>query len=192
MNLSCYWMVSVDLFWPSWNYFDDCCWITVSWESSGFGLNTRGWNSQEKPSIHLFHIPQVTFPHKCKCKDVAVMLMQCAFLHTNAELCNANLFFTQSGSENWLGWHPMQNIQSCHANVIIFSVTGVQWNASDWWFVLSPGFYEGMLWKKGKAKTQFLERKFVLFEREFTLSYYTKGNVSSLHLWPFNCTGQHE
>lgn len=62
------------LFWPAWDYFDDCCWITVSWESSGFGLNTRGWNSQEKPSIHLFHIPQVTFPHKCKCKYVAVAL----------------------------------------------------------------------------------------------------------------------
>ena len=48
---------------------------------------------------------------------------------------------------------------------------------------LNPGFYEGMLWKKGKENTQFLKRKFVLSEREFTLTYYNKENVSSLQLW---------
>uniref|UniRef100_H2U1W3 ArfGAP with dual PH domains 2 n=1 Tax=Takifugu rubripes TaxID=31033 RepID=H2U1W3_TAKRU len=42
----------------------------------------------------------------------------------------------------------------------------------------NTGFYEGMLWKKGKEKMQFLKRKFVLVEREFTLSYYNKENVS--------------
>lgn len=45
---------------------------------------------------------------------------------------------------------------------------------------MDPGLYEGMLWKKRKESTQFLKRKFVLKEREFTLSYYTKENVSSL------------
>lgn len=45
-------------------------------------------------------------------------------------------------------------------------------------FGLISGFYEGMLWKKGKEKTQYLKRKFVLVEREFTLSYYNKENVS--------------
>uniref|UniRef100_A0AAQ5YM77 ArfGAP with dual PH domains 2 n=1 Tax=Amphiprion ocellaris TaxID=80972 RepID=A0AAQ5YM77_AMPOC len=40
----------------------------------------------------------------------------------------------------------------------------------------STGFYEGMLWKKGKENTQFLKRKFVLSEREFTLTYYNKEN----------------
>ena len=48
--------------------------------------------------------------------------------------------------------------------------------------VLIPGFYEGMLWKKGKENTQFLKRKFVLSEREFTLTYYNKENVSFLQL----------
>ncbi|XP_039680986.1 arf-GAP with dual PH domain-containing protein 2 isoform X2 [Perca fluviatilis] len=40
----------------------------------------------------------------------------------------------------------------------------------------TTGFYEGMLWKKGKENTQFLKRKFVLSEREFTLTYYNKEN----------------
>ncbi|XP_023250932.1 arf-GAP with dual PH domain-containing protein 2-like isoform X1 [Seriola lalandi dorsalis] len=43
---------------------------------------------------------------------------------------------------------------------------------------LIPGFYEGMLWKKGKENTQFLKRKFVLSEREFTLTYFNKENES--------------
>ncbi|KAF3846466.1 hypothetical protein F7725_003544 [Dissostichus mawsoni] len=42
----------------------------------------------------------------------------------------------------------------------------------------TTGFYEGMLWKKGKENTQFLKRKFVLSEREFTLTYYNKENES--------------
>lgn len=49
-------------------------------------------------------------------------------------------------------------------------------------FELIPGFYEGMLWKKGKENTQFLKRKFVLSDREFTLTYYNKENVSPLQL----------
>ncbi|XP_041634569.1 arf-GAP with dual PH domain-containing protein 2 [Cheilinus undulatus] len=40
----------------------------------------------------------------------------------------------------------------------------------------TTGFYEGMLWKKGKDNAQFLKRKFVLSEREFTLIYYNKEN----------------
>ncbi|XP_032394336.1 arf-GAP with dual PH domain-containing protein 2 isoform X2 [Etheostoma spectabile] len=40
----------------------------------------------------------------------------------------------------------------------------------------TTGFYEGMLWKKGKENTQFLKRKFVLSERDFTLTYYNKEN----------------
>ncbi|XP_067472233.1 arf-GAP with dual PH domain-containing protein 2 isoform X1 [Thunnus thynnus] len=42
----------------------------------------------------------------------------------------------------------------------------------------TTGFFEGMLWKKGKENTQFLKRKFVLSEREFTLTYYNKENES--------------
>ncbi|XP_061702277.1 arf-GAP with dual PH domain-containing protein 2 isoform X2 [Syngnathoides biaculeatus] len=42
----------------------------------------------------------------------------------------------------------------------------------------TTGFHEGMLWKKGKENTQFLKRKFVLSEREFTLAYYNKENES--------------
>ncbi|XP_068434662.1 arf-GAP with dual PH domain-containing protein 2 isoform X2 [Clinocottus analis] len=42
----------------------------------------------------------------------------------------------------------------------------------------TTGFYEGVLWKKGKENTQFLKRKFVLSEREFTLIYYNKENES--------------
>lgn len=44
---------------------------------------------------------------------------------------------------------------------------------------MHPGFHEGMLWKKSKETGQFLKRKFVLAEREFSLSYYNKENVSS-------------
>lgn len=46
-------------------------------------------------------------------------------------------------------------------------------------FELNSGFYEGYLWKKGKDKNVFLERKFILEERGFSLSYYNKDNVSS-------------
>ncbi|XP_024127132.1 arf-GAP with dual PH domain-containing protein 2 [Oryzias melastigma] len=42
----------------------------------------------------------------------------------------------------------------------------------------TTGFFEGMLWKKGKENTQFLKRKFVLSEREFTLTYYNKDDES--------------
>ncbi|KAG7505088.1 arf-GAP with dual PH domain-containing protein 2-like [Solea senegalensis] len=42
----------------------------------------------------------------------------------------------------------------------------------------TTGFYEGLLWKKGKENTQFLKRKFVLSEREFTMTYYNKDNES--------------
>ncbi|KAL6102809.1 adap2 [Pungitius sinensis] len=42
----------------------------------------------------------------------------------------------------------------------------------------TAGFYEGMLWKKGKDNAQFLKRKFVLSDREFTLTYYNKENES--------------
>ncbi|KAM9391616.1 arf-GAP with dual PH domain-containing protein 2 [Pholidichthys leucotaenia] len=42
----------------------------------------------------------------------------------------------------------------------------------------TTGFYEGMLWKKGKQNTQFLKRKFVLSEREFMLTYYNKEDES--------------
>ncbi|XP_028311423.1 arf-GAP with dual PH domain-containing protein 1 isoform X2 [Gouania willdenowi] len=40
----------------------------------------------------------------------------------------------------------------------------------------STGLYEGKLLKKGKNKPQFLSRKFVLSEKEFTLLYYNKDN----------------
>ncbi|KAM3597127.1 uncharacterized protein V6R79_000183 [Siganus canaliculatus] len=42
----------------------------------------------------------------------------------------------------------------------------------------TTGFYEGFLWKKGKNKTHFLQRKFVLSERDFTLTYYNQENDS--------------
>uniref|UniRef100_A0A8C5DWT7 Arf-GAP with dual PH domain-containing protein 1-like n=1 Tax=Gouania willdenowi TaxID=441366 RepID=A0A8C5DWT7_GOUWI len=42
----------------------------------------------------------------------------------------------------------------------------------------STGLYEGKLLKKGKNKPQFLSRKFVLSEKEFTLLYYNKDNES--------------
>lgn len=36
----------------------------------------------------------------------------------------------------------------------------------------TTGLHEGLLWKKGKEKSQFIQRKFVLSERGFTLSYF--------------------
>ncbi|XP_043957041.1 arf-GAP with dual PH domain-containing protein 1 isoform X2 [Gambusia affinis] len=42
----------------------------------------------------------------------------------------------------------------------------------------TTGFYEGILWKKGKDNMQFQKRKFVLSEREFTLLYYNKEDES--------------
>lgn len=42
----------------------------------------------------------------------------------------------------------------------------------------TTGFHEGLLWKKGKEKTQFLKRKFVLSERELSLMYYNKEDES--------------
>ncbi|CAN9505917.1 unnamed protein product [Ophioblennius macclurei] len=42
----------------------------------------------------------------------------------------------------------------------------------------TTGFYEGVLWKKGKEVMQFQQRKFVLSEREFTLMYFNKEDES--------------
>ncbi|XP_063075904.1 arf-GAP with dual PH domain-containing protein 2-like [Engraulis encrasicolus] len=44
--------------------------------------------------------------------------------------------------------------------------------------VYSSGHHEGTLWKKGKDNKHFLKRKFILSEREFTLVYYNKEDVS--------------
>lgn len=46
--------------------------------------------------------------------------------------------------------------------------------------LLFIGVYEGVLWKKGKDNGQFLKRKFVLSEQDFTLKYY-KEDVSTLY-----------
>ncbi|XP_029914965.1 arf-GAP with dual PH domain-containing protein 2 [Myripristis murdjan] len=61
----------------------------------------------------------------------------------------------------------------------------------------TTGFHEGMLWKKGKENMQFLQRKFVLSEREFTLSYYnkedeTKGPKAVISIKDLNATFQPE
>uniref|UniRef100_A0A3B4BJ49 ArfGAP with dual PH domains 2 n=1 Tax=Periophthalmus magnuspinnatus TaxID=409849 RepID=A0A3B4BJ49_9GOBI len=40
----------------------------------------------------------------------------------------------------------------------------------------TTGFYKGLLWKKEKEGSQFNQRKFVLSEKEFTLTYYSKEN----------------
>ncbi|XP_021423599.2 arf-GAP with dual PH domain-containing protein 2 isoform X1 [Oncorhynchus mykiss] len=40
--------------------------------------------------------------------------------------------------------------------------------------VYSSGLYEGILWKKGKDNKQFLKRRFLLSETDFTLRYFTK------------------
>uniref|UniRef100_A0A8C9R690 ArfGAP with dual PH domains 2 n=1 Tax=Scleropages formosus TaxID=113540 RepID=A0A8C9R690_SCLFO len=43
----------------------------------------------------------------------------------------------------------------------------------------SSGYYEGMLWKKGKDKKQFLKRRFLLSQKDFTLKYFTKEDSST-------------
>lgn len=42
-----------------------------------------------------------------------------------------------------------------------------------------------MLWKKGKDNGQFLKRKFVLSEQDFSLKYY-KEDVSTQYAWLSN------
>lgn len=42
----------------------------------------------------------------------------------------------------------------------------------------TTGFYEGVLWKKGRDKTQYQQRKFVLSEREFSLMYFNREDES--------------
>ncbi|XP_062401112.1 arf-GAP with dual PH domain-containing protein 2-like isoform X2 [Sardina pilchardus] len=44
--------------------------------------------------------------------------------------------------------------------------------------IYSSGCYEGTLWKKGKANKQFLKRRFVLSEKELTLVYFNKDDLS--------------
>uniref|UniRef100_A0A8C7T7C6 ArfGAP with dual PH domains 2 n=1 Tax=Oncorhynchus mykiss TaxID=8022 RepID=A0A8C7T7C6_ONCMY len=53
-----------------------------------------------------------------------------------------------------------------------------QWIRAKYERMEFTGFYEGMLWKKGKEKGQFQRRKFVLSEKEFTLVYYNKEDPS--------------
>ncbi|XP_069050761.1 arf-GAP with dual PH domain-containing protein 2 isoform X1 [Lepisosteus oculatus] len=56
------------------------------------------------------------------------------------------------------------------------------------------GSYEGVLWKKGKDNGQFLKRKFILSESDFTLKYYTKeeskGPKAIIYIKDLNATFQ--
>ncbi|XP_066530752.1 arf-GAP with dual PH domain-containing protein 2 isoform X2 [Hoplias malabaricus] len=58
----------------------------------------------------------------------------------------------------------------------------------------SSGIYEGVLWKKGKDNGQFLKRKFVLSEQDFTLKYYkedeSKGPKAVISIKNLNATFQ--
>ncbi|KAL7830547.1 hypothetical protein SRHO_G00316740 [Serrasalmus rhombeus] len=58
----------------------------------------------------------------------------------------------------------------------------------------SSGIYEGVLWKKGKDNGQFLKRKFVLSEQDFSLKYYkedeTKGPKAIISVKNLNATFQ--
>lgn len=48
-------------------------------------------------------------------------------------------------------------------------------------FSLNAGTRDGVLMKRGRDNGQFLSRRFVLSEREGTLKYYTKFDVSFSH-----------
>ncbi|KAG9279916.1 arf-GAP with dual PH domain-containing protein 2 isoform X1 [Astyanax mexicanus] len=58
----------------------------------------------------------------------------------------------------------------------------------------SSGVYEGVLWKKGKDNGQFLKRKFVLSEQDFTLKYFKedegKGPKAVISVKHLNATFQ--
>ncbi|KAJ8404220.1 hypothetical protein AAFF_G00339930 [Aldrovandia affinis] len=59
----------------------------------------------------------------------------------------------------------------------------------------SSGLYEGTLWKKGRDNGKFLKRRFVLSERDFTLSYFTsdaqsKGPKAVIAIKSLNATFQ--
>uniref|UniRef100_A0A4W4EJM9 ArfGAP with dual PH domains 2 n=1 Tax=Electrophorus electricus TaxID=8005 RepID=A0A4W4EJM9_ELEEL len=60
----------------------------------------------------------------------------------------------------------------------------------------SSGLYEGLLWKKGKDNGQFLKRKFVLSEKDFSLKYYkkdeSKGAKAIISIKNLNATFQPE
>ncbi|XP_066560314.1 arf-GAP with dual PH domain-containing protein 2 [Amia ocellicauda] len=60
----------------------------------------------------------------------------------------------------------------------------------------SSGSYEGFLWKKGRDNGQFLQRKFILSEKDFTLKYYTKeeskGPKAVIYVKDLNVTFQPE
>ncbi|XP_067086976.1 arf-GAP with dual PH domain-containing protein 2 [Osmerus mordax] len=59
----------------------------------------------------------------------------------------------------------------------------------------TTGFYEGMLLKKGKVNGQYLKRKFILSQAEFTLTYHNKEDESKrpkacIHIKDLNVTFQ--
>lgn len=59
-------------------------------------------------------------------------------------------------------------------------------NLSTKLFCLILGRFEGMLWKKGKDNGHFLERKFVLSARDFTLKYYKEDVRRTSRQFHFN------
>ncbi|KAF3700271.1 Arf-GAP with dual PH domain-containing protein 2 Centaurin-alpha-2 [Channa argus] len=91
---------------------------------------------------------------------------------THSELCKKKMALCtmrEPGSENWT---------DCQSGVHTLLKHLVRPDFLAGSLGLMPGFYEGMLWKKGKENTQFLKRKFVLSDREFTLTYYNKEDES--------------
>lgn len=112
---SLYWPVSFEqcLAWLRTFSFFVCTWTTVSWGSSGFGRNTKGWNSQEKPNIHPFHTPQVKIPYKCHCSESKAKISN-GCLNTKAEVYMKNLFGT---------WRNCQEVRLVRIVVNCYAVT---------------------------------------------------------------------
>lgn len=67
--------------------------------------------------------------------------------------------------------HACANACTCVCTKTVILMNALHWFAA--------GTRDGMLMKRGRDNGQFLSRRFVLSEREGTLNYFTKYDVSN-------------
>lgn len=156
----------------------------------------KGQNLQEKLSIHHFHTPQVMFSLFSNthlfCRTYYHHYISITYHYVGVKLNNGGSSYTcrtvqekpvNNNSQEVKAGQIVTPCKTLRDKTYLFLVrlVCIESPVTQYVFlVLIPGFHEGMLWKKGKENTQFLKRKFVLSEREFTLTYYNKENVSFL------------
>lgn len=123
----------------------------------------KGRNSQEKPSIHPFHIPQVMFSHTStvECKSVGVKRIWT--MHFLIQMQNCARKTCSLHDERIRKWNLVWIVSLCETfghvmkTYSFFRKTCVYWSNGDWVDILNwiQGSMKGCCGRKGKRTHSF-------------------------------------